>query len=86
MTFELFVTWILVGLLTGWLAASLMKEGGHGLRYDLGLGLLGGGAASGVYWAMVASPDAGALATGVIAFLGAGVVVVAQRKIWTAPA
>jgi uncharacterized membrane protein YeaQ/YmgE (transglycosylase-associated protein family) len=86
MTFDLFATWILVGLLTGWLATAVLTDGGQGPRWDLGLGLLGGGVASGIYWVMAASPDAGMLGMGVIAFIGAAIVIVAQRKVWTARA
>ena len=35
MNLELFVTWVLVGLLTGWAAGSVMKGGGRGLIWDL---------------------------------------------------
>jgi uncharacterized membrane protein YeaQ/YmgE (transglycosylase-associated protein family) len=37
----MFSTSIAVGLLTGWLASIVMKDGGHGLVRDLVLGVIG---------------------------------------------
>ena len=41
MEFGMFVSWVVVGLLAGWLAGIVMKDGGYGLIGDLGLGLVG---------------------------------------------
>src|SRR5262247_1291338 len=41
MNLEMFATLVIVGLLTGWLAGYLMKDGGHGRIWDLALGLIG---------------------------------------------
>jgi len=81
MTLETFATWIFVGLLTGWLAAIVWKDEGGALVWDLVLGLGGSGAASGIFSAVAASPDAGRLATVVVAFVGAAIAIVAQRKV-----
>ena len=35
------MTWVLVGVLAGMLAGLVMKRGGHGLKTDLVLGLVG---------------------------------------------
>ena len=43
MEFGMFVSWVVVGLLAGWLAGFLMQGGGYGLIGDLGLGLVGSG-------------------------------------------
>src|SRR5207244_4226615 len=43
MTLETFGTWVVLGLLTGWLAGFVMKDGGHGRISDLLLGLAGSG-------------------------------------------
>jgi uncharacterized membrane protein YeaQ/YmgE (transglycosylase-associated protein family) len=37
-----FITWILVGLIAGWLAGQVMKGGGYGVLVDIILGILGG--------------------------------------------
>jgi uncharacterized membrane protein YeaQ/YmgE (transglycosylase-associated protein family) len=83
MNLEMFVTWVLVGLLTGSLAGFVMKDGGHGLISDLMLGLVGSSAASGIFWNLGITPEPGHFVTAVavVAFVGAAIVIVAQRKI-----
>jgi uncharacterized membrane protein YeaQ/YmgE (transglycosylase-associated protein family) len=36
-----FLTWIIVGLIAGWLAGQVMKGGGYGILVDIILGILG---------------------------------------------
>lgn len=83
MNLEMFVTWALVGLLTGWLAGFVMKDGGHGLISDLLLGLVGSSAANVIFSALGITPAPGQMvaAVSVVAFAGAAIVIVAQRKI-----
>ena len=85
MTLGMFVAAILVGLLTGWLAGIVMKDGCYGLGWDLLLGLAGSSAASGSFGAMGVAADAGGIATAIVAFGGAAIAIVAQRKLY-APA
>jgi uncharacterized membrane protein YeaQ/YmgE (transglycosylase-associated protein family) len=79
----MFVTWTLVGLLTGWLAGFVMKDGGHGLISDLLLGLVGSRAANVIFSALDITPAPGQIVTAVavVAFVGAAIAIVAQRKI-----
>jgi uncharacterized membrane protein YeaQ/YmgE (transglycosylase-associated protein family) len=83
MNLEMFVTWALVGLLTGWLADFVMKDGGHGLISDLLLGLVGSSAANVMFSALGITPAPGQTVTAVavVAFVGAAIAIVAQRKI-----
>lgn len=37
-----FITWIVVGLIAGWLAGQVVKGGGYGILVDIVLGILGG--------------------------------------------
>jgi uncharacterized membrane protein YeaQ/YmgE (transglycosylase-associated protein family) len=83
---EMFVAALLIGLLTGRLAGFVLKHGGHGPTWDLVLGLLGSAAASGIFWALRLSPDAGAFEMGIVAFTGAAIVLVAQRTLWSVEA
>ena len=76
--------WVLVGLLAGWLAEVVMKQGGYGKREDLLLGLVGSLVGGGIVWALGASPEAGMVAAAGVAFVGAAIVIVLQRKIWPA--
>lgn len=80
MNSELFVTWGLIGLLTGGVAGILMTDGAGGWIWDLVLGLTGSCAASGLCW--VLAPETGKFATALVAFVGAALVIVAQRKVW----
>jgi uncharacterized membrane protein YeaQ/YmgE (transglycosylase-associated protein family) len=84
MNLEMFVTWVLVGLLTGWLVGFVMKDGGYGLISDLMLGLVGSSAASGIFLALGITPEPGQFVTAVavVAFVGAAIVIVAQRKVY----
>jgi uncharacterized membrane protein YeaQ/YmgE (transglycosylase-associated protein family) len=35
-----FLTWMVVGLIAGWLAGQVMKGGGYGILVDIILGIL----------------------------------------------
>ncbi|MGD0264435.1 MAG: GlsB/YeaQ/YmgE family stress response membrane protein [Candidatus Methylomirabilota bacterium] len=82
MTLGLFVMWVVVGLVVGWLAGFVMKSGGYGVKGDLILGLVGSIVGSWLFWALGISPDAGLVALVVVAFIGAAIAIVAQRKLW----
>ena len=75
---------VLVALLAGLLAGSVMKPGGFGRGWDLTLGLVGSIGLSGVFQSRWVSPDPGLVAVIVVAAIGAGGLIVAQRKIWPA--
>lgn len=79
------VTWIVVGLLAGGLAKFIISEGGHGLVWDLGLGVAGSGAACLGAWAFAAAAEMGVFAMAAVGLSGAVIVVVAQRSVWPAP-
>src|SRR5438876_358598 len=81
MSFVIFATWVLVGLLAGLLAGLVMKRGGYGLKRDIALGLVGSIGGS-VLLRTVGFPGAGIVAVAVVAFIGAAIPIVAQRKIW----
>jgi uncharacterized membrane protein YeaQ/YmgE (transglycosylase-associated protein family) len=85
MNAAMFATWLVVGLLTGWLAGIVMKEGGHGLLRDLLLALTGSSAAGVALAALDVTSEAGPFTMALVAFLGAALVIVGQRKIWHAP-
>ncbi len=82
MTLGMFAMWVLVGLVAGWLAGIVMKSGGYGLKGDLILGLVGSIVGGWLFWALGISPDAGQFALVVVAFIGAAIAIVAQRKLW----
>jgi uncharacterized membrane protein YeaQ/YmgE (transglycosylase-associated protein family) len=82
MEFGMFVSWVVVGLLAGWLAGIVMKGGGYGLIGDLGLGLVGSVVGGWIFRALGVSAGGGLLPTVFVAFVGAVIVIVAQRKVW----
>jgi uncharacterized membrane protein YeaQ/YmgE (transglycosylase-associated protein family) len=72
----------LVGLIAGWLAGRVMKDGGYGLKGDIVLGLVGSILGSLLFRALGVSPEAGIALLVIVAFVGAAIVIVAQRKLW----
>jgi uncharacterized membrane protein YeaQ/YmgE (transglycosylase-associated protein family) len=84
MNLGMLAMWVLVGLVAGWLAGFVMKAGGYGLTGDLILGLVGSIVGSWLFSALGIAPGGGLFAMVVVAFVGAAVVLVAQRKLWHA--
>jgi len=82
MSFVIFVTWVLVGLLAGLLAGWVMKRGGYGLKRDIILGLVGSIGGSAVLRTVGMFTGAGIVAVAVVAFIGAAIPIVAKRKFW----
>jgi len=82
MRLELLVMWVLVGLLAGWLAGFVMKGGGYGLIGDIALGLVGSLLGSWIFRILGVATGAGLLTAVVVAFIGAVLVIGAQRVIW----
>ena len=82
MEFGMFVSWVVVGLLAGWLAEIVMKDGGYGLIGDMGLGIVGSVVGGWIFWALGVSAGGGLYPTVYVAFAGAVIVLVAQRKVW----
>ena len=83
MTLELVVMWVVVGLLAGWVAGYVMKEGGYGLKGDLILGVVGSIVGGWLFSVLGISPDAGLVALIIIAFIGATALIFAQHQFWS---
>jgi uncharacterized membrane protein YeaQ/YmgE (transglycosylase-associated protein family) len=81
MSFAMFVTWVLVGVLAGVLAGFVMKRGGYGLKTDVIVGLVGSIGGSWIFRAVGVFPGAGIVAMAFVAFIGAAILIVAQRKL-----
>jgi uncharacterized membrane protein YeaQ/YmgE (transglycosylase-associated protein family) len=82
MSFVIFATWVLVGLLAGLLAGLVMKRGGYGLKKDIILALVGSIGGSALLRTLGLFTGAGIVAVAVVAFIAAVIPIVAQRKIW----
>ena len=85
MSFVMFATWILVGILVGVLGGLAMKRGGHGLKTDITLGLAGSIGFSVLLRALIYAPSS-MVPAAIIAFLGAVVLIVVQRRFWPSEA
>jgi uncharacterized membrane protein YeaQ/YmgE (transglycosylase-associated protein family) len=81
MSFSMFVTWVLLGVLGGVLAGLLMKRGGYGLKPDIYIGLIGSIGLSWIFRAIGLFPNAGIVAMAFVAFIGAAIAIVAQRTL-----
>jgi uncharacterized membrane protein YeaQ/YmgE (transglycosylase-associated protein family) len=74
------ISWIVVGLLAGWLTGKLVRGSGYGLLGDIGLGLLGalvGGFVVGLFF----HGDTGFLGSIVVATIGAVILVLLVRTL-----
>lgn len=81
MSFTMFVTWVLLGVLAGVLAGLVAKRGGHGLKPDIILGLVGSIGLSWIFRAVGLFPNAGIVTMAFVAFIGAALALAAQRKL-----
>jgi uncharacterized membrane protein YeaQ/YmgE (transglycosylase-associated protein family) len=76
------LTWIVVGLIAGWLAGVVMKGGGYGLIGDIVVGVLGGllGGFMATYFFHVGDPLSGInLKSILVAFAGAMLLILLLR-------
>jgi uncharacterized membrane protein YeaQ/YmgE (transglycosylase-associated protein family) len=76
-----FITWIVVGLIAGWLAGQIMKGGGYGALVDIVLGILGGVVGGWIFGALGIWPGGGTIGDIIVAFVGAVILVGITRLI-----
>lgn len=84
MSLDMPAVMVLMGVLAGWLARYLMERGGFGLRWDVILGLAGSAVGGWLLWVAGAHFAAGLAAVAVVAFVGAALAIVTQRRIYPA--
>ena len=82
MDFGMFGWWVVVGVLAGWLTGFVMKDGGYGPVGDMVLGLVGSVVGGWIFRALGVSAGGGLFPTVYVAFAGAVIAIVAQRKVW----
>ncbi len=78
------LSWILVGLVAGWLAGMVMKGGGYGVLGDIIVGIIGAVVGGFLATALFHKPDATTgfnLTTLLVAFIGSIVVIVLVRAL-----
>jgi uncharacterized membrane protein YeaQ/YmgE (transglycosylase-associated protein family) len=76
-----FLTWIIVGLIAGWLAGQVMKGGGYGVLVDIILGILGGILGGWIFGMLHLWPGGGIIGSIIVAFVGAVILVWITRLI-----
>ena len=75
-----FIGWLVVGLISGWLAGSVMKGGGYGIIGDIVVGLIGafvGGYVGGMFF----NGMPGLIGSIFVSFLGACIFIAIVRAI-----
>ena len=82
MTFDGFLTWIIVGLLTGALANIAAKDGSRGLMVDTTLGLGGSLLGSILFQVVGGTQEAGWFVMAAMMCVGAAGLIVGQRATW----
>jgi uncharacterized membrane protein YeaQ/YmgE (transglycosylase-associated protein family) len=78
------LTWIVVGLIAGWLAGQVMKGGGYGVLMDIVLGILGGIVGGWVFGVLGIWPAAGLIGSIIVSFIGAVILVGVTRLLKSA--
>ena len=75
------ISWIVVGLIAGWLAGQVMKGSGYGVLVDIVLGILGGVVGGWIFGMLGIWPGGGLIGSIVVAFVGAVVLVSITRAL-----
>jgi uncharacterized membrane protein YeaQ/YmgE (transglycosylase-associated protein family) len=75
------LSWIIVGLVAGWLAGVVMKGGGYGVVVDIVLGVLGAIVGGWLFGVLGIYPGGGLFGSIIVAFVGAVVLVWVTRLI-----
>lgn len=78
------LSWLIVGLIAGWLASQVMKGGGSGLIGDIVVGIVGamiGGFLAGTLLGIPNAVNGVNLSSIIVAFLGAVVLIAILRMI-----
>ncbi len=74
------ISWLIVGLIAGWLAGLFMRGGGYGIIGDIVLGLIGA-FIGGLIMSFFVAGDAGFWGSIVVAFIGACILVAIARAL-----
>ena len=75
------LSWIIVGLIAGWLAGQVMKGGGYGAVADIVLGMLGGIIGGWLFGVLGIWPGGGFIGAIIVAFVGAVVLIAVTRAL-----
>jgi len=81
MTFAIFVTWVLMGVLVGLAAGMVVKQGGLGLKNDIFLGVAGSIGMSWLLRGIGLVSGSSMVAAAFVALLGATLAIAVQRRL-----
>jgi len=79
------LSWIVVGLIAGWLAGQVMRGGGYGLVGDIVLGIIGGlvgGYLAGALFGVADAVNGINVLSIVVAFIGAMILIGLSRMLF----
>jgi uncharacterized membrane protein YeaQ/YmgE (transglycosylase-associated protein family) len=82
MTLEAIAVTIIVGLVAGWLAGFVLKGGGYGLVGDILLGIGGSIVGTWLFRSLGIASGGGWFPMVAVAFVGAVLLIYAQRMLW----
>ena len=75
------ITWLVVGLVAGWLTGKIMGSGGRGVLMDIVVGLIGALAGGFIVGLFGLRPEGGLIYTIIVAVFGAVVLTWIYRKV-----
>jgi len=73
------VAWLVVGLVSGWLAGQFMRGGGYGLLGDIVLGVVGAFVGGFIFSLVLPGSSVGLVGSIVVAFIGAAALLSALK-------
>ena len=75
------IYWIVIGLIAGWLAGTVMKGGGFGVLMDIVLGMVGAVVGGWLFNTLGIYPGIGLIGSVLVAFVGACILLFLVRLI-----
>jgi len=75
------IYWIVIGLIAGWLAGTVMKGGGFGVLMDIVLGMVGAVVGGWLFNTLGIYPGFGLIGSVLVAFVGACILLFLVRLI-----
>ena len=73
------IYWLVVGLIAGWLAGTVMKGGGYGIIVDIVLGICGAVLGGWIFSVLGIGAGLGLVGSIIVAFVGAVILVALTR-------
>ena len=75
------ISWLIVGLIAGWLTGLFMRGGGYGIIGDIVLGIIGAFIGGIIFSLLLPGSSAGLIGSIIVAFIGAVIVIAIARAV-----